>query len=221
MRYHLRWLQLTFLSLAFSALQAQSTDSGSGGQSAAGGSGETTTQIVLPANYKLNVTDTVEIRVFQEPELTVSQLIPANGKVRIPMLGEIDLLGLTIREAEYKIQEAFIDARLLRDPQVYVTVSGYVAREYSVFGQLGSQGQVPFPVERDSIDIVEAIARAGGFTGIARGSEVKVTRKKPDGTQEFFIVDVESMIEDQDEGNDKDEYLIYPGDIIYVPERLF
>lgn len=205
---------LALLSLCHLAYaQKEGADSSSGvGQSDA---------VALPANYKLSVTDMVSIDVFEEPELKVSQRIPANGKIRIPLLGEISLDGLTIREAEYKIQNAFIDARLLRNPQVYVTVSDYVAREYSVFGQLGAQGQVPFPLEKDSIDIVEAVARAGGFTGIARGSEVKVTRKKPDGTQEFFIVDVEAMIEDQEEGNSRDEYLIYPGDIIFVPQRLF
>ncbi len=193
----------------------------SGGSSSNGSDSAEAGPAALPANYKLNVTDMISIDVFEESELSVSQRIPANGMIRIPMLGEIKLKGLTIREAEYKIEKAFIDARLLRHPQVYVTVSGYVAREFSVFGQFGTQGQVSFPVEKDSIDIVEAVARAGGLSSIARGSEVKVTRKRPDGTQEFFIVDVESMIEDQEEGNDRDEYLIYPGDILYVPERLF
>lgn len=175
----------------------------------------------LPANYKLNVTDMVSLVVFEEPELSVTQRIPANGRIRIPLLGEIDLLGLTIREAEYKVQRAFIDARLLRAPQVYITVSGYVAREFSVFGQIAGQGQIPFPLEKDSMDIVEAIARAGGFTGIARSSDVRITRKKEDGTMEYLSVDVEAIIEDQDEGKDRDEYLVYPGDIIFVPERLF
>ncbi len=187
-----------------------SEDSGNGAQ-----------PITLPANYRLNVNDVVSITVFEEPELDVTQRIPANGKIRIPLLGEISLKDMTIREAEYKIQEAFVDARLLRNPQVYITVSGYVAREFTVFGQLGGQGQIPFPLEKESMDIVEAISRAGGFTGIARGSDVRITRRKKDGTQEYFTKDVERMIEDQEDGEKYEEFLIYPGDIIYVPERLF
>lgn len=208
------------LTLAVTAMAqdsgAPTSSTGSSGNAAGGA----LAPAALPPNYKLNVTDTVTITVFEEPELSVTQRIPANGKIRIPLLGEINLLNLTVRDAEYKIQEAFIDARLLRKPQVYITVSGYVAQEFSVFGQLGGQGQIPFPVEKDSMDIIEAISRAGGFTGIARGSDVRITRRKADGSQEYFSLDVESMIEDQEDGDYK-EFLIYPGDIIYVPERLF
>ncbi|MEO0794577.1 MAG: polysaccharide biosynthesis/export family protein [Verrucomicrobiota bacterium] len=175
----------------------------------------------LPSNYRLNVTDQVTVSVFEEPELTVTQLIPANGMIRMPLLGEISLLGLTIREAEYKVQNAYIDARLLRKPQVYITVSGYVAREFSIFGQVSGQGQIPFPIERDSMDIVEAIARSGGFTGIARSSAVRITRKDAAGHEENIIVDVEELIEDQDTTSRRGEFLVYPGDIIYVPERIF
>ncbi|GHC07610.1 polysaccharide biosynthesis/export family protein [Cerasicoccus arenae] len=215
-------LPLFILTLLLaSALNAQDSGGSGASGSSASGSGSSGGPIALPANYKLNTTDMVSITVFDEPELSAEQRIPGNGEIRIPLLGEISLLGLTIREAEYKIQRAFIDARLLRNPQVYITVSGYVAQEFSVFGQTGAQGQVPFPLEKNSIDIVEAISRAGGFSSIARGSEVRVTRKKPDGTQEYFIIDVEAIIEDQDDENDRDKYLIYPGDIIYVPQRLF
>jgi len=204
---------------------AQSSGSAGSGSSSGGqgseGNSASNAPVALPPNYKLNVTDTVTITVFEEPELSTTQRIPANGMIRIPLLGEISLKGETVREAEYKIQEAFIDARLLRKPQVYVTVSGYVAREFTVFGQMGAQGQVAFPVEKDSMDIIEAVARAGGFSGIARGSDVRVTRRKPDGTQEYFELDVEAMIEDAEDGESYEEFLIYPGDIIYVPERLF
>lgn len=212
-------LAFSFLSACLYAESSEGASASSGNSGSKGGESGGT-PLALPPNYRLNVTDTITITVFEEPELGVTQRIPANGKIRIPLLGEINLLDLTVREAEYKIQEAFIDARLLRKPQVYITVSGYVAQEFSVFGQLGAQGQIPFPVEKDSMDIIEAVSRAGGFTGIARGTDVRVTRRKPDGTQEYFNLDVESMIEDQEEG-DYEEFLIYPGDIIYVPERLF
>jgi polysaccharide export outer membrane protein len=72
-----------------------------------------------------------------------------------------------------------------------------------------------------TLTVYQAIIRAGGFTDVAKGSAVQVTRLLPDGTKKIFIVDVDSLIRGKGKARERDDTLLLePGDIIYVPERL-
>jgi len=139
----------------------------------------------------------------------------------MPLIGEIRIADQTIRNAEKTIENQFIAERMLRFPQVTISVNSYATRELSIFGQVGSPGQLPFPLERESMSIVEAIGRVGGLTGIARGSSVLVTRPQKGGNDITIKVDVDELISDENDGNLDKQVLVYPGDIIFVPERLF
>jgi polysaccharide export outer membrane protein len=71
------------------------------------------------------------------------------------------------------------------------------------------------------LTVYQAIIRAGGFTDVAKGSAVTVTRIQPDGIKKIFTVDVDSLIKGKGKTREHDDTLLLePGDIIYVPERL-
>jgi polysaccharide biosynthesis/export protein len=69
--------------------------------------------------------------------------------------------------------------------------------------------------------ILDAITRSGGFTDVARGNAVSVTRPLPNGTTRVFTVDVQSYIRGERRARpDETLLLLLPGDVVYVPQRI-
>lgn len=211
-----RLVALIFLGLAFlvSALSSRAEDAGPVG-SARPASGTTTS----PA-YMLTNTDRVSITIYQEDDLSRIARIDSQGRINLPLVGEVVIAGLKVAEAEGVIEKAYQDGRYLRTPRVTITVEEYASREVSIQGQVRSPGRYPLPIE-SSMTILELVTRSGGFTDTAKGTSVRVTRILPDGTKKNFEVDVESLIKGRRGANVQDNSLVLePGDIIFVPERL-
>lgn len=177
------------------------------------------------ANYQLSERDQIEIIVYDEPDLSISQRIDGRGQVRVPLLGTTRIAGKTVREAEKLLETSYVDRRILRDPMVTIRVSEYAPKEVSVLGAVANPGRVALPIEAGSLDIVEVISNVGGFTGIARSDRVRVSRRAANGREQTFTVNVERMISgggrrDRFQSSQR-QFEVLPGDIIYVDERLF
>ena len=188
----------------------------------------TTPAAPLPAggetdpSYRLTVGDSVAVNVYGESEMSASQRLDSTGKLRLPMIGEIKLAGLSVREAEERLEKLYRERELLKSPLVILVVSNYALREVSVLGAVRSPGNFQFPKETTSLDIADLITRLGGFTPTAKSDAVSVIRRKPDGKEEVTTVDVERMISGRRRGdNSRRDFAVYPGDRIWVPERLF
>lgn len=172
--------------------------------------------------YRLATDDTVRIAVFDEPDLHVEQRIDEQGQVRLALHGPLTITGLSVREAEKRIEAAYVEARLLRHPQVTVTITAFRPRGALALGQLKSTGNISFPPNTESIDIVQFVTLAGGFTETARTGNVSVVRQMPDGTERSFTVDVGSMLERKPAPGERPEgFLIQPGDRVIVDQRIF
>lgn len=171
------------------------------------------------AAYSLFARDVVTFAVYGEPDLTTQLRISGNGTINVPLLGDVKVAGLSLAAAERKIQEAYVRNEIFIRPQVTLQVSEYSKKEISILGQVGRQGKVELPVESASLSIIDAITMAGGFTRIGRSEAVKVTRKnQTTDAEEVFTVNVEQMIA----GRSKEAvFHVIPGDIVFVPERLF
>ncbi|KXU36537.1 hypothetical protein AXK11_04075 [Cephaloticoccus primus] len=170
--------------------------------------------------YRIATNDSLRVVVFQEPDLEITARIDASGMVNLPLLGQIRISGLTIPEAERAIATAYQNERYLRDPQITISIVDYAPREVSIQGQVRSPGRYPIPVEHP-LTLVELVTRAGGFTDVARGTAVTVTRVNSDGTRQIFTVDVASLIRGRSRASTEDNALVLlPGDIVYVPERI-
>ncbi len=169
--------------------------------------------------YRLFEQDLVSLSVYGEPDISTQLRISGNGMINVPLLGDIHIVGLDLASAERKIEKTYIEKQIFIRPQITLQVSEYSKKEISILGQIGRQGKISLPVESVQMDIVNAVSLAGGFSRIARADNVRVTRKNSKtGEEEVFNVDVESMIE----GRSKEElFIVYPGDVIFVPERLF
>lgn len=172
--------------------------------------------------YRIATTDKLRISVVQEPELDSIVRVDAKGCVNLKYVGEVTIFGLTISEAEKEVEQAYRDGRFLRNPQVTMNVEEYALREISVQGEVKAPARYPMPVET-VMTLLDVITRAGGFTDVARGTDVRITRFGPDGkVLKVFVIDVESIIKGKSKGGKVEDTSLElePGDIVFVPQRI-
>lgn len=170
--------------------------------------------------YTIVTTDRLRVSVFQEPELSVIARVDAKGTINLPLTGEVLVAGLTIADAQKKVEETYRNGRFLRSPQVTINVEEYAPRTISVQGEVRNPGQLTLPIE-SGMTILDAITKSGGFTDVARGNAVTVTRRMPDGTTKIIPVDVQSYIRGDRRAKAEDTLLLLlPGDVVYVPQRI-
>lgn len=162
------------------------------------------------ASAALGPGDVIEIRVYQEKDLSGDFQIGANGMIDYPLLGSIVVEGLTPAQVAQKIREGLADG-LVKNPFVTVTVKERVSKRIYVLGQVNKPGTFPY---EEGMTIIHAITLAGGFTKTARTNAVVVTRVIG-GAETKTVVPVSEI----SEGKAKN-FLLRPGDIVFVPESI-
>lgn len=154
--------------------------------------------------------DLVEVRVFQEPDHSGIWRVSPEGTIDYPLCGKVQLAGRTSSTAADALQECL--ARYLRRPQVSVLVREYNSKKIFVFGEVQKPGTFPYDGE---MSIIQAITLAGGFTKTAAQNSTNVTRLV-DGQERKIRVPVADI----GVGREKN-FLLQPGDIVFVPESFF
>jgi polysaccharide export outer membrane protein len=168
----------------------------------------------------LQLADRIRVSIFGEDELTTIVRLDSRGKISLPLVDDIFVGGMTLVEAKTTIEKAYVEGRYLRNPQASVSVEEYAPREISITGAVRNPGRIILPPE-STFTIVELVTKAGGFSDIAKGTAVTVTRILPDGVKKVFTVDVESLIKGKKSSRAHNEdILLLPGDNVYVPESL-
>jgi polysaccharide export outer membrane protein len=169
--------------------------------------------------YRLFARDLVRLGVYGEADMNVDRRVDGLGEINVPLLGQIKVAGLMLSEVQGLIARRYVEEEIFIHPEVVVSVIEYCPKEVMVLGQVAKQGKQIFPPEAAGISIVEVITSAGGFTRIAKGDAVRVTRKDERGADQSFIVNVEKMIEGRSPSGDV--VMLQPGDVVFVPERVF
>ncbi len=169
--------------------------------------------------HTLQLADRIHVSIYGEDDLRATVRIDARGRVNLPLVGEVAIGGLNLIEAQAAIEAAYKDGRFLRNPQATVSVEEYAPREVSISGAIRNAARYALPIE-STLTIVELVTKAGGFTDIAKGTAVTITRIMADGTKKVFTVDAESLIKGKRGAKPEDNILLQPGDIVYVPESL-
>ncbi len=165
-------------------------------------------------DYVLQASDLLRIIIFQEPDLQRDVRITQDGSVSLPLIGTIELQGKSVHQAEDIIRQLY-DRDYLVNPQISVTVLEYAQRTVQVLGAVNGPGAISFPPEQ-KMGLVEAIARAGGFSRLAERRRVKLTRTLADGKTDNYTINADELIQ----GNSNEPWLLVKGDVIFVPERL-
>lgn len=198
------WVRITFaFALAAHAAHAQSP----------GARRAPVTHPVAQGSYAIGPNDLVEVKVFQEDELTTTGRVSTDGTISIPLIGSVRIGGRTSDEAAQYLRERFMKGYLV-NPQVNVSVVELAQRRFTVLGQVQKGGTFDFP-DQGSVDVLQAIGMAGGYTRIADPGKVTV-RRRVGGRDEVIRLDAKSMA---DRGAKPFE--IQAGDVITVGESLF
>jgi polysaccharide export outer membrane protein len=171
--------------------------------------------------YTLVELDAVSVQVFGEPDLSKEQRIDGEGNIRMGLIGTIEIAGLTLREAEAKMEQVYVEKRYLRDPQISIQVEEYAPQYISVLGQVTKPGRVQLEKESNDIRLVDAISAVGGFSGIAKADAVRITRTSADGKETTVVIDAEALINGRNTDTPDEFESLQPGDVVFVPDRLF
>lgn len=171
--------------------------------------------------YRLRAMDEITIQVFGEEELGKSVRIDGSGSIRMGLIGTVGLVGLTLGEAEDQLEKLYVEQRYLRDPQISIEVRAYAPLYVHVFGQVGKPGRIQLEGEDERMPLLDLISAVGGFTGLAKGDAVRITRIDANDKEVTVVVNAEALVNGRD-AKIPDEFLtLQPGDVVYVPERLF
>ena len=149
-------------------------------------------------DYRLGPGDGIDIRVFGEPDLSMSVLIGDSGRLNYPLLGEVQVGGLTVSEIEQRLTNGLRGDYLI-DPAVTVAVSEY--RPFYVNGEVENPGAYAY---QPGLTLQKAIALAGGFTERAARSNISIATAN------------QTTVEKAQLGA-----AIKPGDVITVDESFF
>ncbi len=178
-----------------------------------------------PSGYKIRPGDKLKVIVRGEQDCSGDVLVNREGKISLNYIGEILVNGLNAKSIEALVVRKYQTELIFRNPRVNVLVTNYSERVVFLSGSVNRQGPYAFPPEVEAMNIVEVIARAGGFSDIARTNKVYVTRTIHDENgnavkTETYTVDVEALSKGLVKFGTSKRFWIYPGDRIQVPERL-
>ena len=166
---------------------------------------------VTSSEDRIGLDDTFDVRVYGETDLSGTFRVATDGTVDYPLAGRIQVAGLRTGEIQQLLVSKLKD-RYLKDPQVIVTVKDRNSQKISVLGQVSRPGQVGY---YPNMTIVDAIASAGGFTGIAAKNSVNL-RREVAGKIEMHIYPVADISEGRSQN-----VMVQPGDVLVVDERVF
>jgi len=171
--------------------------------------------ISAPSGYILSPNDQVAVEVFGEDELRTNSRLNGEGNLSLPLLGSIRLSGLTLTQAASRLTELY-GRDYLVNPKVNVTLVGYAKRRFTILGQVNRPGSYEMPEgSPGGVDLLEAIAMAGGYTRIAAPERVSVRRQSA-GNDQVIKVDAKRVARGASKG-----FLVVPGDTITVAESIF
>jgi polysaccharide biosynthesis/export protein len=134
------------------------------------------------AEYRLGSDDVIEVFVWKEPELTTTVAVRPDGRLSLPLAGELDARGKTANELQQEITVKL--SQYVVQPVVNVMVKQVNSLKISVLGEVRKPDVYKI---KSRVTVLDAIAMAGGFTDLARPNKVIVLRNSPAGPQRIKI----------------------------------
>jgi polysaccharide export outer membrane protein len=161
-----------------------------------------------PGDYRLGPGDSIKVQVYQNPELSMELRVSESGVVNYPLIGQLQLGGLTVTEAERAIAKGLKDKDILKAPQVSINVAQVRGNQVAVLGQVQKPGR--FPLETTTVRVSEMLAAAGGVT--PQGDDRVVVTGTRNGQPFRKEVDVQALFA----GQSADDITLQPGDTLFV-----
>jgi protein involved in polysaccharide export with SLBB domain len=155
----------------------------------------------LQEAYKLGPGDKLRVTVYNEPDLSGEFEVGANGRVALPLIGEVSAHKKTLSELEKIVAARFSDGYLI-EPRVSIQVLNF--RHFYIMGEVKNPGSYPYV---NALNVLNAVALAGGYTYRAKDKDMEILRPMPDGTTQEIEADENTRV--------------MPEDTIKIKERFF
>ena len=161
------------------------------------------------ADYLIGNSDVLTINVWKEPEVSRTVPVRSDGKISLPLVGEIQAAGKTPAELQNDISKGLHD--YISEPEVTVIVQEQKSQRFNILGQVQKPGSY---LLNPPMTVLDAIAIAGGFRDFAKVKSIKVMRQQADGKQVSFAFNYKQAMNGT---NSAQNIELEPHDTIYVP----
>lgn len=161
-------------------------------------------------DYVIGVPDLLKLTVWQHPDLSGPVLVRRDGKISVPLIGDVQAEGLTPEALAEEIRVALSD--YIAKPHVDIAVTEMRSQVCSVIG--GGVVRSGIVELQHNTRVIDAIAAMGGLTPFAKKTRIRILRDTPEGQIEYPF-DYEAFIDGQAPASN---ILLEPGDTIIVPE---
>jgi polysaccharide export outer membrane protein len=174
-----------------------------------GATAETSTaSAATAADYRLAAGDKLRIEVYKDTQLSQSLQVRPDGKITLPLVGDVAAAGHTSLELRDSIAGSLKE--YIKEPVVTVIVVETTPQVVYVTGEVTKPGALPLTGGRMSI--LQALAMAGGFTDFANRKDIRILRKGPAGMQTLKFNYKDAL----DEDNTREPLQLQPGDTVVV-----
>lgn len=168
------------------------------------------------SEYLIGVGDALQISVWRNPELSLAVPVRPDGKISMPLIGDIMAANLTATQLSANIVKSL--SGYVKSPQVTVIVanpsSSDFQRRVRITGAVRSPQSIPY---REGMTVLDLVLLAGGPNEFASSNKAKLYRKV-NGELNVYSVKLGDLI---NEGKVETNYALQPSDIVTVPERAF
>jgi polysaccharide export outer membrane protein len=163
----------------------------------------------VPDDYQIGAGDVLEINVWKEPDASVrSVVVRPDGKISMPLLKEVNVVGLTPVQLEKLITDGL--SHLINSPDVTIVVTGINSKKIYVNGKVRKEGPIPYTYR---MTVMQALSEAGGINDYAKKNRIYVLRNE-NGKEFRFPFDYNSVLKGQ---RMELNIPLVPSDIIVVP----
>src|ERR1700676_370574 len=159
--------------------------------------------------YMIGENDVLDIDVWKEKEISRAIPVRPDGKITLPLIGEIQASGMTPLQLQDDIAQRL--KSFLANPAVPVIVTDPRSRHFNIMGQVAKPGTYPLS---QSTTVLDAISAAGGSRALAKQTKIYVLRTMPGGSQERLPFNYKDAIKGKKPENN---VVLKPGDTVVVP----
>ena len=160
-------------------------------------------------SFQIGADDVLAVNVWKEPEISRSVPVRSDGKISLPLVGEVQASGQTPKQLEAEISKKL--ASYISEPEVTVIVQQIKSQRFNILGQVTRPGSYPLS---NPTTILDAIALAGGFRDFAKQKSIYVLRAGADGTTSRIPFNYKDVIRGK---NPAQNVKLEPRDTVYVP----
>lgn len=201
----LLWISIGLLLLPRTYAQTDTKPPSSLPQQKASASGS---RSAAPDDYKIGAQDLLRIDVWKEPEITRTIPVRPDGKISLPLLNDVQAVGLTAMQLAKNISDGL--TKFITNPQVTVTVTEINSRRVFVTGEVAHVGALAL---LPGMTILQALSSTGGFTQFAKTTKIYVLRTEG-GKQVKLPFNYKQAIKGD---HPESDFLLQSGDVIVVP----